>query len=68
MPQEIVHRINAEVAKMMASAEFREKFMSSVGLEPEFPAGRPVEEFAAFLKTDRAAAEAMAKVIGIKPE
>lgn len=68
MPQEVIQRVNAEVAKMMATSEFRDKFMSSVGLEPEAPAGRPVEEFAAFLKADRAGAEAMAKVIGIKPE
>ncbi len=68
MPVAVIQRVNAEVAKMMATAEFREKFMSSVGLEPEHPAGRPVEEFAAFLKTDRAGAEAMAKVVKITPE
>ncbi|MFM9968020.1 MAG: Bug family tripartite tricarboxylate transporter substrate binding protein [Burkholderiales bacterium] len=67
-PVVTIQRINTEVAKMMATAEFREKFMSSVGLEPEAPAGRPVEEFASFLRVDRAAAESMARVIGIKPE
>ena len=67
-PLAVVQRVNAEVAKMMATAEFRDRFMSSVGLEPEAPAGRPVEEFAAFLKADRAGAEAMAKVVKITPE
>ena len=68
MAPAVIQRINTEVAKMMATAEFRERFMSSVGLEPEPPAGRPVEEFAAFLKADRAGAEAMAKVVKITPE
>jgi tripartite-type tricarboxylate transporter receptor subunit TctC len=67
-PQPVMRQMNAEVAKLMASPEFREKFMTSAGLEPERPAGRPIEEFAAFLKADRAAAEELARVVKIKPE
>ena len=67
-PRAIVTQVNAEVAKLMASAEFREKFMTAAGLEPERPAGRPVEEFAAFLKADRAAAEELAKVVKVQLE
>jgi tripartite-type tricarboxylate transporter receptor subunit TctC len=67
-PRAIVQQLNAEVSKMMAEPAFREKFMTAAGLEPERPAGRPVEEFAAFLKADRAAAEELARVVKIQPE
>jgi len=67
-PAAVIQRVNTEVAKMMGTAEFRDRFMSVVGLEPEAPAGRPVEEFAAFLKADRAGAEALAKAVKFVPE
>ena len=58
----------ATSAAGMRGQAFRDKFMTGAGLEAERPAGRPVEEFAAFLKADRAAAEELARVVRIQPE
>ena len=67
-PRAVIQQINIEIGKMLATSEFREKFMTSAGLEAVRPAGRPVEEFAAFLKADRAAAEELARVVKIQLE
>jgi tripartite-type tricarboxylate transporter receptor subunit TctC len=67
-PREIVQRLNAEVGKLLADPGFREKFMTSVGLEYAAPAGGPPEAFAAFLKADRELYARLVKTAGITPE
>jgi tripartite-type tricarboxylate transporter receptor subunit TctC len=67
-PREIVQRLNAVVGKAVADAQFREKFLLAQGLENIPPAGAPPEQFAAFLKTERALLENVVRVAGIKEE
>jgi tripartite-type tricarboxylate transporter receptor subunit TctC len=58
VPKEVVERIHAEAAKIMADAAFRERHLISVGLEPAVTSR---EEFVRFLKDDRALAERLVK-------
>ena len=52
-PREIVRRINVETAKMIADPQFKTKFLTSQGLETDFPTGASPEEFAKFLQEER---------------
>ena len=52
-PREIVRRINVETAKMIADPQFKAKFLTSQGLETDFPTGASPEEFAKFLQEER---------------
>lgn len=51
--KEVIVRVNGEVAKVIASPGFREKFMLARGIEADEFTGQTVENFAAFLKKDR---------------
>lgn len=64
-PLDILTRLNREIAGVAADAEWREKHLVSRGLEPAFGSAG---EFAKFLEADRAAAERVVKVAGIKPQ
>ncbi len=61
-PQPIVDRIHGEVMRVMNDGAFRERHLISVGLEP---AATTQEEFARFLKEDRALAERLVKASGL---
>lgn len=52
-PRDVVRRINAETAKMIADPQFKAKFLTSQGLETDFPTGASPEEFAKFLLEER---------------
>ena len=53
LPRDIVRRLNTEVAKMIADPVFKAKFLTSQGLETDFPTAASPEEFAKFLLEER---------------
>jgi tripartite-type tricarboxylate transporter receptor subunit TctC len=63
-PRDIVLRLNAEVNRISNSPDYVEKILHSQGVVPA--TGTP-EEFAAFLKEDRALFARMMGVIGVTP-
>ncbi|MEO6749207.1 MAG: tripartite tricarboxylate transporter substrate binding protein [Casimicrobiaceae bacterium] len=63
-PKAIVDRVQAAVAKYVASPEGR-KVLDSAGIEP---VGDTPEEFGAIIARDNARAQALADKLGIKPE
>ena len=68
-PQELVHRLNAELAKgLVNDPVMREKFLVSQGILADAPAGASPEEFAAMLPEERERFANIAKIAGIKIE
>ncbi len=66
---EVVQRLNAEVAHgLINNANLREKFLTSIGIETEAPAGASPDAFAAFLKDERDRYASIAKIAGVKVE
>jgi tripartite-type tricarboxylate transporter receptor subunit TctC len=65
-PPEIIARLNAEFRKLLADRALVEKFVTAQGFELTAPAGGSPEEFAAFLRADRANFAKVAKVVGVK--
>ena len=53
VPRDIVRRLNTEIAKMTSDPVFKAKFLTSQGLETDFPTGASPEEFAKFLLEER---------------
>ena len=62
-PRELIAKFAAESAKIVNAAEFREKYLNNLGFEP---VGDAPEQFAAFLRQDRALAEKKVKASGAK--
>ena len=62
-PREMVAKFAAESAKIVNTAEFRERFLNNLGFEP---VGDTPEQFAAFLKQDRELAAKKVKASGAK--
>ena len=62
-PRELVTKFAAESAKIVNTAEFRERFLNNLGFEP---VGDTPEQFAAFLKQDRELAAKKVKASGAK--
>ncbi|MBI4208023.1 MAG: tripartite tricarboxylate transporter substrate binding protein [Betaproteobacteria bacterium] len=62
-PKEIVSRLNAEVTKIIASTEIKNRFVND-GLEP---IGGSQEEFAKFIRDEIAKYAKVIKAAGIKP-
>jgi tripartite-type tricarboxylate transporter receptor subunit TctC len=62
-PKEIVARLYASLAKVMASAEIKQKLVA-VGIEPTI--SKSPEEFAAFIKSQAATREKVIKAVGMK--
>jgi tripartite-type tricarboxylate transporter receptor subunit TctC len=65
MPREIVQRINAESAKMINDPAFKAKFLTSQGLETDFPTGASPEDFAKFMLKEREEFVRLVKVANI---
>ncbi len=65
IPRDIVRRLNTEVAKMIADPGFKAKFLTSQGLETDFPTGASPEEFAKFLIEERDDFTRLVKVANI---
>jgi tripartite-type tricarboxylate transporter receptor subunit TctC len=64
-PQPIVKRVYEQIAAIGADPEFRRKRLVEVGLEPVFDTP---DEFARYLKEDRARAAIVAKAAGLVPQ
>ncbi len=62
MPEEGIRRLSAEILRVQGDAGFREKYSSAVGLnfQPNTP-----EEFAAFLRNERAALQKLYAQVGL---
>lgn len=64
-PQPIVHKLYEEFSTVGRDPQFRQKRMIDMGLEPVFDTP---EEFAVFLKQDRAASARIVKEAGMGPQ
>ena len=62
-PREMIAKMAADSAKVVQAAEFKEKFLNNLGFEA---VGDTPEQFTAFLKGDREAAEKKVKASGAK--
>ena len=62
-PRDMIAKLAADSAKIVQSAEFKEKFLNNLGFEA---VGDTPEQFAAFLKGDREAAAKKVKASGAK--
>jgi tripartite-type tricarboxylate transporter receptor subunit TctC len=62
-PQEIVARLYASLAKVMANAEVKQKLLA-VGIEPTI--SKSPEEFGAFIKSQAETREKVIKAVGMK--
>ena len=62
-PKEIVTRLYASLAKVMANQDVRKKLLA-VGIEPTI--SKSPEEFAAFVKAQAATREKVIKAVGMK--
>ena len=62
-PRDIVAKFAAESAKIVNTAEFKEKYLNNLGFEP---VGDTPEQFAAFLRQDREMAARKVKASGAK--
>ncbi|MBI2960839.1 MAG: tripartite tricarboxylate transporter substrate binding protein [Betaproteobacteria bacterium] len=64
-PKDIVQRLNAEIAALLADPKFVERVLAPMSVDP---IGGSPEEFAAFLRKDREIAEKVAKLARLKTE
>lgn len=64
-PDSVIARLNQEIARITADAEWREKHLMSRGLES---AVTSPAEFSEFLRSDRNAAERVVKAADLKPQ
>lgn len=64
-PAPIVHKLAAEIAAIGNDPEFRRRRLIDMGLDPVFDTP---EEFAAYLKRDRAAAERVVRESGLRAQ
>jgi tripartite-type tricarboxylate transporter receptor subunit TctC len=64
--RDIVNRLNAETAKLIADAQFKAKFLTSQGLETDWPTGASPDEFAKFMLAERDDFIRLAKVAEIE--
>lgn len=65
-PGDIIKKINAEAVKLLADTAFTAKFLRSQGVEPGETSRVSAEEFAQYIKADRAAYEEAVKAAGIE--
>ncbi|MFM9968736.1 MAG: Bug family tripartite tricarboxylate transporter substrate binding protein [Burkholderiales bacterium] len=66
VPTDIVRRLNSEAVKLLSDASFTQKFLNSQGVEAGDVSRSSPEEFAQFIRTDRAAYEEAVKGAGIE--
>ena len=66
--KEIVHRLNAEIARLVADPQFKAKFLTSQGLEPDRATGASPEEFARYMAEDREEFVKLARIADIQPQ
>jgi tripartite-type tricarboxylate transporter receptor subunit TctC len=64
-PQPIIHKLRDEFTSIGSDADFRQKRLIDMGLEPVFDTP---EEFARFLKEDRSASARLVREAGMEPQ
>jgi tripartite-type tricarboxylate transporter receptor subunit TctC len=64
-PPPIVHKLRDEIARIGSDPAFRQKRLIEAGLDPVFDTP---EDFATFLKQDRAISEQVVKASGLQPQ
>jgi tripartite-type tricarboxylate transporter receptor subunit TctC len=64
-PQPIIHKLRDEFAAIGSDPDFRQRRLIDMGLEPVFDTP---EEFARFLKDDRAASARLVREAGMEPQ
>jgi len=67
-PRDIVRRLNAEIAKLIADPAFKAKYLASQGLATDYPAGASPEEFAKFMAEDREEFVKLARIAEIQAQ
>ena len=67
-PRDIVQKLNADIGKILGTAQFREKFIVSQGVESAYPAGGSSEALASFIRQERAMYAEMVKLVGAKAQ
>jgi len=67
-PRDIVRRLNAEIAKLIADPAFKAKYLASQGLATDYPAGASPEEFAKFMVEDREEFVKLARIAEIQAQ
>jgi len=65
IPPDILARLHTEVTRIVRHPEFTQKFLTGLGLEAAL---NTPEEFAQFLKEDRARAADLVKISGLQPQ
>ena len=66
-PRDIIQRLNGEIAKgLFNNAAMREKYLTKPGTQVLPPTGRSAEEFAEFLKAQRALFVSVVRTTGVK--
>ncbi|MFM9967279.1 MAG: Bug family tripartite tricarboxylate transporter substrate binding protein [Burkholderiales bacterium] len=65
-PRAVITRVNAEVGKLLSDRVYTDKFLLSIGFQPEEP--NTPEQFTEFLKQDRQTYANLIKLTGIKDE
>lgn len=67
-PRGIVQRLNAEIARILRTPEFKEKFFTRQGVETNPPSGESTEAFARFVKQDREMYANLLRTVGFKAQ
>jgi tripartite-type tricarboxylate transporter receptor subunit TctC len=67
-PRDVVQKLNTEMAKLIRDPEFKAKYLVAQGFDVDAATGASADEFAKFLKEDRAQFAELAEAIGLKPE
>ena len=67
-PQDIVRRVNADLGKLIPAGEFKDKFLTTQGVQTDSPAGGPPEAFAAWIREETEMYAKLVKTVGTKPQ
>jgi tripartite-type tricarboxylate transporter receptor subunit TctC len=66
-PQDIIGRLNAELARVIPTPAFKDKFLTTQGIDPSPPAGGTPEAFAAWIREETEMYAKLVKTVGAKP-
>ena len=67
-PADIVQRLNADLVKVIPTPAFKDKFLTTQGIDLAPPAAGPIGPFAAYIKEETEMYGKLTKVVGVKPE
>ena len=67
-PADIVQRLNADLVKIIPTPAFKDKFLTTQGIELTPPAAGPIAPFAAYIREETEMYGKLTRIVGIKPE